>query len=941
MPPFDFPSIRTAARAAPQGRIRIDDNGQLVLKGTSLKGRAVEWLKEVFGGGQAENRKAIQAYYGWLKLRYGTAAAEAARPQLEARNWDGKPLSSRHFERAITTAEAAQREAIAAQRQASATNWADLGADEHRTPARKMILDLVDRGDLSGEGARALLTPGEARDRLEEAIKKEVLKDAPQTLDQPFLPAERATQRAVNEAARQIATAELATQLADLGDGTPARTTIQELVDGGALSQAGADALLGPDSGLAAAIKEAVLAAAKDSAKNGAPRFGLAEAAIATMNAVALKAAYVQLQPESDGVLTTRLLDSAQGLLDDLGIDVSVDRQLLGKLTDNERKMAAQNLAGFLAGDNAGDPETVLRSVVAVNLTRPMAETVKEWLMAHGNAPQDAFDRLHLPANLDKNKDGTQPNEKRLLTKMAEILHKADDPSTGQVFDAALLKACHERLEEEPTAAPRILSLVQGLDLESPDRLGKLTFDQQRDVLDQCATISAKAAEWVQEDDQHAGLTRTGAVEDLADLATLEIREIRKREGCGEAAAIDRLKQVDPGLIKRMGRVLADGVDNPAPGAWLETRRQLADMREQVKTVAGIGETSGTELQRLISAKLREIALNVFDSAVKTLGKEPPVPFTVLSLGSMARGEASPYSDLEFAILLQKRPSEEEQKYFLELTTRVRDQIAAAGEHASRYNSEGFHFDSGISPLATSELTATGRLFLGTADDLVQAFGHDAHVQTTLVNAEWLYGGEVRRSDADGRPSWTRPEESWQAVQDFHAKVVDHLNQEDDSGVQPRLQLARKNFEMATLLSSGGLSREDDGVVDVKELARLPMMLVQGLAVKHGLLLDPKTNIAANNIDQRLKLLVEGKHISREDADAILALQDGLSKLRVRSHLKHGEQVDKVALTEEAGRREGLLYDPGLEKLVADFKALSNRVDHDGLKNPPANLSQG
>src|SRR5262249_44467564 len=145
---FNLPSIRTTARAAPQARIRIDDNGQLVMKGTSPTGRAVEWLKEVFGDGQAENRKAIKAFYGLLKRQYGTGAAEAARPQLEARNWDGKPLSSRHVERAFAAAEAAQREAIAAQRQASATNWADLGADDHDTPARQMILELVRGGDL-------------------------------------------------------------------------------------------------------------------------------------------------------------------------------------------------------------------------------------------------------------------------------------------------------------------------------------------------------------------------------------------------------------------------------------------------------------------------------------------------------------------------------------------------------------------------------------------------------------------------------------------------------------------------------------------------------------------------------------------------------------------------------------------------------------------------
>jgi hypothetical protein len=110
---------------------------------------------------------------------------------------------------------------------------------------------------------------------------------------------------------------------------------------------------------------------------------------------------------------------------------------------------------------------------------------------------------------------------------------------------------------------------------------------------------------------------------------------------------------------------------------------------------------------------------------------------------------------------------------------------------------------------------------------------------------------------------------------------------------------------------------------------------VQGLAAQHGLLIDRKTRIPANSIDQRLTLLVENEKISRQDANTILALQDGLSKVRVRSHVKHGKQVDEVALTEEAGQREGLLYDPALPKLVQDFEALLKRIRPDGLVATP------
>jgi hypothetical protein len=222
---------------------------------------------------------------------------------------------------------------------------------------------------------------------------------------------------------------------------------------------------------------------------------------------------------------------------------------------------------------------------------------------------------------------------------------------------------------------------------------------------------------------------------------------------------------------------------------------------------------------------------------------------------------------------------------------------------------------------------------MGTADDLVDAFREDGGDwgKTALVSAEWLYGSDVSRNEAG---EWTDPGESWRALQDFHANVVDRLDREVSPGVTVGQELASWTFDLARDMGSDGLQRLDQGVVNVKELARLPMLLVQGLAVQQGLLLDPATKVAANSIDQRLDLLVHAGRISRADADAILGLQDGLSKLRVRSHVANGKEEDAVALTEDAGERGHLLYDPGLAKLVKGAQALLDRVDTLS-SNPP------
>src|SRR5262249_5625921 len=155
--------------------------------------------------------------------------------------------------------------------------------------------------------------------------------------------------------------------------------------------------------------------------------------------------------------------------------------------------------------------------------------------------------------------------------------------------------------------------------------------------------------------------------------------------------------------------------------------------------------------------------------------------------------------------------------------------------NGSYYLEKGFHFDPQLNPLLLPHL------FMNSADRLVAdglASEQDEDEaqfdwsRTAFVNAEWFYGSDVGRDDAG---KWTEPDESWQALKNFHAKVADHLKGSEGQ------KLGRWTINLAREMGSDGLSRKQDGVVNVKNLARLPMLLVQGLAVQHGLLLDPKT----------------------------------------------------------------------------------------------------
>src|SRR5262249_13769098 len=136
-------------------------------------------------------------------------------------------------------------------------------------------------------------------------------------------------------------------------------------------------------------------------------------------------------------------------------------------------------------------------------------------------------------------------------------------------------------------ASPEVNQTLKTLGfLKSADRHAKLPDALQRETLQLFADLEeASATAAAAAGDSATNRTsRTNAAHRLADLATLRIREIQRDHNCGEVQAIDILSQseteADHGLIAQMDRVLANGGNNVTPGAWLETRKQLAAMRE-------------------------------------------------------------------------------------------------------------------------------------------------------------------------------------------------------------------------------------------------------------------------------------------------------------------------------------------------------------------------
>ncbi len=84
-------------------------------------------------------------------------------------------------------------------------------------------------------------------------------------------------------------------------------------------------------------------------------------------------------------------------------------------------------------------------------------------------------------------------------------------------------------------------------------------------------------------------------------------------------------------------------------------------------------------ITRLISADTKQYIQEMLDDEIKKLGK-PPCKFSVVTLGSMAREECGPVTDLEIGFLIEEK-TVENYKYFHQLSQKLSDRLFLLGEH--------------------------------------------------------------------------------------------------------------------------------------------------------------------------------------------------------------------------------------------------------------------
>ena len=205
--------------------------------------------------------------------------------------------------------------------------------------------------------------------------------------------------------------------------------------------------------------------------------------------------------------------------------------------------------------------------------------------------------------------------------------------------------------------------------------------------------------------------------------AALAVLQKQSKNPLIESYLFHRLAQLEVRFLESLGLKVSE-----TKSLTLEYRAELKKIRE----AASKAIENKKEIQLILwdlTQKYKQLLTKIITPIQALLGP-PPVKWACMGLGSMSRGEMCPYSDLEFAFLLEKS-TEEALKYFLTLAQILEFRIINMGEtrfpifahvdplHPSP-TSSGFALDTGgNTPLGVKDVYE----LIGTPKQLAQFEG--------------------------------------------------------------------------------------------------------------------------------------------------------------------------------------------------------------------------
>lgn len=301
------------------------------------------------------------------------------------------------------------------------------------------------------------------------------------------------------------------------------------------------------------------------------------------------------------------------------------------------------------------------------------------------------------------------------------------------------------------------------------------------------------------------------------------------------------------------------------------------------------------EAQEFISQNYQSLLVALIQESMSLIGQKVPSGFAVMGLGSMARMEMSPYSDLEFAFLI-KNPSPGRLDYFRKLSDLLTLKMVNMGEtkcelirfKRGRNGAEdrparslvptGFSLDiGGLSPSGKQGVYE----LIGAPQQLAQfqtvAWLSRNDAEIILVNALTTFSYLI------GDPS---------LVDSYRAEIKKILNA-TIGGFWKRKRLREdRAFQLMRGFLDEFQPKINQDKVDLrafdikKELYRLPQMVVSGLVLYYGLK-------GANTLE-RIEELRRKRVFSQEGSNQLKRAFQSILKLRAEAHLFY--QTEKEIL---------------------------------------------
>ncbi len=390
-------------------------------------------------------------------------------------------------------------------------------------------------------------------------------------------------------------------------------------------------------------------------------------------------------------------------------------------------------------------------------------------------------------------------------------------------------------------------------------------------------------------------------VQELEKLAQLFFLEAKFALACkvfNAAITLNKVYSQDPSMtlflhqsLAKVELTYAEKLSGKTPTQFSNTaemdkiqsyRSRLAKSREILSRK--LDENSSLDMQETLKAITEfriELTIDLISDCFALLGF-PPCKYAFVSMGSMSRNETSPFSDLEFAIIIDK-DSPQNREYFRNLTRLLEVKIINLGEthypilqHGLESPTpSGFCFDSGgNSPLGKEGLFE----LIGTPEELANYltsrwFDIDLIMSNAMSNLNIIFGDEQLLSLYEAEAQ----------------EILDAQVAEKDFPLKERERRALALIQGDILEFAPQLDghKEESKIFDIKkELYRLPNSILNGLAVFY--------NLKSKNSWDRIRELLQRGLLSPKGAENFAWAISEIARFRVKTHIHYGSENEKI-----------------------------------------------